>query len=254
MGLVEGCGLCTSSHHASPPGTIANKPDNAGGKHGECGGLGNRMRTIVPSRTKSDNAAFRRTSPSPSKASETEGTGQEKDERRGFGHDLRSHVERQRLLSGPAAEVLFVRQVELVPAGELAGLRSVEEQIEEIARRTGGQVGERQCIGAKHSKRIGERGHQIEVQARTILLGQILDLELKALRAAADLQGAEVQVQHHCAAGKGRRRVVQHDQGCRRCLREVGGVWVAGCEGKCIDAKGRRGSRDRAGLLARHRS
>ena len=53
---------------------------------------------------------------------------------RRFRHNIRRHVERQRLLPGLAAEVLFVRQIELVLAGELAELRRIKEHVEETAR------------------------------------------------------------------------------------------------------------------------
>ena len=51
--------------------------------------------------------------------------------------------------------------------------------------------------------------------AGTVRGGQILDLELAVLRAAAELQRAEVKVQHRAAVGKGRRSMVENSERSR---------------------------------------
>ncbi len=106
------------------------------------------------------------------------------------------------MLSGPAAEVLFVRQIELKLTGECAQLRCIEVHVEQIARRAGGQVGEGRHVGAEDTQRIRDCRNRVQGQARAVRSGQVLNLELQALRAATYLECAEVQVQRAAAVGK----------------------------------------------------
>ena len=64
--------------------------------------------------------------------------------RRRLRHNLRRHVERQRLPASPTAEVLFVREIELILAGEVAELRRIQEQIHETCS-SGRQAGRRKA-------------------------------------------------------------------------------------------------------------
>ena len=174
----------------------------------------------------------------------------------GSGTTSRSHVERQRLLSGPAAEVLFVGQVELVLAGELAGLRRIEEQVEEHCssyRRARSVKGNASVLKTLHADRRASVTESRSKPARyaagrfsiwnwrlcvplptcNVPKFRFSTVALPAKAAAAWSSTVKVAV------------VV-----CER-LEEFG---IAGREGDRVDAKVRRGSRDRAGLLARHGS
>ena len=132
---------------------------------------------------------------------------------------------------GPTAEVLFVRQIELILAGEVAQFRRIHEQI---------LLDRSLCPVPKSAKGIasvpktpsGSESTVTEFRSKACAVsgGEILDLILKGLRAATELQCPEVQ--RLCAAiGKGGRRMVEHGKRRRSRLRTIGGIRIAAGEG-----------------------